>query len=180
MRIAKFMLVAVLGTFLAGCTTPATVTRTDTVSERRAANFEVAPDRAKVYFVNGKIVGNLFGLNHRYPSDLFVDSQPVGSMNKENVMVFDLPPGKYKFSWNVRSTDMIDKKTVPRETEFRVAGGDVLVLRGDWDPGASGSFGLIGAMISPPKTEIRRGDRADVGGKEFVLPQTCDVSLCLK
>jgi hypothetical protein len=172
-----FLVVAILMT---GCTTPAVVLKSDPETARKASAFEVKPDRAKVYFVSGKIVGNIFGMSHGYPSDLYVNSQLVGSKNKEDAMVFELNPGVYNFSWNVRSTDLIDKKTEPRQFETRLGAGDVVVLRGDWDPGAAHAFGLLGAMVSPPKTEIRRAERTEIANKSFVLPQSCDVKLCLK
>jgi hypothetical protein len=77
-------------------------------------------------------------------------------MNKEDVMVFELKPGVYNFSWNVRSTDPIDKKSEPQIFEYRLGEGDIVVLRGDYDLGGAGSFGLIGSMFSPPKTEIKK------------------------
>lgn len=180
MNNSKRLTILVVAILLTGCTTPAVVLKSDPETARKASAFEVKPDRAKVYFVSGKIVGNIFGMSHGYPSDLYVNSQLVGSKNKEDAMVFELNPGVYNFSWNVRSTDLIDKKTEPRQFETRLGAGDVVVLRGDWDPGAAHAFGLLGAMVSPPKTEIRRAERTEIANKSFVLPQSCDVKLCLK
>jgi len=182
-RSLKLVSVALVSVLLVACTTPAQVTKPDAMTERKAALFEASADRAKVYLINGKIAGiagDMFGLNHGYPSDFFIDSRLIGSMNKDDALVFDLRPGVYRFSWNVRSTDLIDKKTVANDAEVRVGGGDIVVLLGDYNQGGAAFGGLIGAMISPPKTNVRRGSISDVSKKTFVVPQSCDAQLCIK
>jgi hypothetical protein len=179
MNTFKRLIIFVAALSMVACATPAVVLKSDPETARQASAFEVKADRAKVYFVSGKIVGNIFGMSHSYPSDLYVNSQLVGSKNKEDVMVFELAPGIYNFSWNVRSTDPIDKKTEPRQFEKSLKAGEVVVLRGDWDPSGT-ALGLLGAMIAPPKTEIRQAERSEISNKSFVLPQSCNVKLCLK
>ncbi len=173
----RTFLIATIASLLLGCTTPAkVVTASNTVAEN-AKNFRVKNEKAKIYFVNGKLVGNIFGVNHKYPSDFYINSQLIGSMNHTDAMVFEIDPGNYTFSWNVRSTDPIDKKCEPQPFEMRVAAGDVLVLRGDYDLAGASSFGLIGSLISPPKSELKRDSRKAVEGKQFVEPQQCG-TLC--
>jgi hypothetical protein len=46
--------------------------------------------------------------------------------------------------------------------------------------GGAAMFGLIGGMISPPKTWLNRAEKSEVQGKTIVLPQTCEVQVCLK
>lgn len=171
--------VAGLAALLVGCTTPAKVINTSAEVTEKAKTFQVSSDRAKIYFVNGKLIGNIFGMNHKYPSDLYINSQLIGSMNPTDSLVFELGPGVYTFSWNVRSTDPIDKKTEPQPYEMRVAGGDLVVLRGDYDPSGGSSFGLIGALISPPKSEIKRDGKKSIEGKNFVEPEFCS-NFCQK
>jgi len=165
---------------LTACTTPAVVKQADPNVAMAAKSFRGHPDRAKIYFVNGKIVGNIFGMSHRYPKDIFVNGRLIGSMNPENVMVADLNPGEYRFSWNVRSTDIIDKKTESQDALVRVAGGDVVVMVSEYDMGGAAMFGLLGSLVSPPKAQLRRGSPSDVASdKTVVAPQTCPQEICL-
>ena len=73
-----------------------------------------------------------------------------------------------------------DKNANPQIMSVILQGGEVLVLQGDYSLGGAAIFGLIGGMVSPPKTWLRRAERAEVQGKTIVLPQNCDVNVCLK
>jgi len=42
------------------------------------------------------------------------------------------------------------------------------VLRGDYDLGAAGSFGLVGSMFPLPKTEIKKWVK-----KKYILEMLC-------
>ncbi len=165
---------------LAGCVTKAQVINADNDTIFRAKTFKTSPGSARVYFVGGKLIGNLFGMRHSYSSDIYINSVLIGSMNKDDVMVFELKPGVYNFSWNVRSTDPIDKKSEPQIFEYRLGEGDIVVLRGDYDLGGAGSFGLIGSMFSPPKTEIKKINQDEIQNRNVVLPQNCPEKVCLK
>lgn len=166
--------------FVTACTTPAVVKQADPGVASAAKSFRGDPDRAKIYFVNGKIVGNIFGMTHRYPKDIFVNGRLIGSMNPANVMVTDFNPGEYRFAWNVRSTDIIDQKTESQDTLVRVGAGDVVVMVSEYDMGGAAMFGLLGALVSPPKAQFRRGTPADVAAdKTFVAPQSCPQDICL-
>jgi hypothetical protein len=165
---------------LQACTTPAITAKADDATTQSASNFSVQKDRAKVYFVNGKIAGNMFDMKHQYPSDFMIDGKVIASKNKEDVLVFELRPGKYDFSWNVRSTDPIDKNTAPQSLQTILTAGDILILRGDYNMGGAAGFGLIGAMISTPKTYLFKAERSDVQGKNVVVPQSCVETICLK
>ena len=165
--------------FLAGCMSPAIVKQADMAVSAAAMSFRSQPDRARVYFVNGKISGNLFGISHRYPKDIFVNGKLIGSMNPENVMVTSMRPGEYRFAWNVRSTDIIDKKTESVDALIRIESGDIVVLVSEYDPGGAAMFGLIGAMMSSPKARFQLGTPADVGDKTVVSPQSCPRAFCL-
>ena len=165
---------------LQACTTPAVVSKANADATQKAMSFEVSKDRAKVYFVNGKIIENMFNMKHQYPSDFIVDGKTIGSKNKEDALVFEVKPGKYDFSWNVRSTDPIDKNANPQVMPIILQGGEIVVLQGDYSLGGAAMFGLIGGMLSPPKTWLNKADRSEVQGKTIVLPQNCEVNVCLK
>lgn len=165
---------------LCACTTPAASIKADADTTKKAVQFLTSDDRAKVYFVNGKMIGNIFGLNHKYPSDLYVNSQLIGSMNKDDALVFELLPGTYQFHWSVRTTDPIEQKAVAQPQQLELKGGDMIVLLGEYDIGGAAMFGLVGALVAPPKTSISRGDRPAVNGKSFVVPQSCPASVCAR
>lgn len=176
----KYLIVIFSCLALQACTTPAVVSKADTDATQKAMSFEVSKDRAKVYFVNGKIIENMFNMKHQYPSDFIVDGKTIGSKNKEDALVFEVKPGRYDFSWNVRSTDPIDKKANPQVMPIILQGGEIVVLQGDYSLGGAAMFGLIGGMVSPPKTWLNKADRSEVQGKTIVLPQNCEVNVCLK
>lgn len=176
----KYLIVILSCLALQACTTPAVVSKADADATQKAMSFEVSKDRAKVYFVNGKIIENMFNMKHQYPSDFIVDGKTIGSKNKDDALVFEVKPGKYDFSWNVRSTDPIDKKANPQVMPIILQGGEIVVLQGEYSLGGAAMFGLIGAMMSPPKTLLNKADRSEVQGKTIVLPQNCEVNVCLK
>jgi hypothetical protein len=175
----KILFIVLICLGLQACTTPAVVSKADDITTMKAMSFDVKTDRAKVYFVNGKILENMFNMKHQYPSDFMIDGKVIGSKNKDDALVFEVKPGKFNFSWNVRSTDLIDKNAVPQIMALNVMPGEILVLKGDYSMGG-GAFGLIGAMISSPKTWLIKTERAEIQGKNIVLPQSCDANVCLK
>ena len=54
----KYLIVIFSCLALQACTTPAVVSKADADATQKAMSFEVSKDRAKVYFVNGKIIEN--------------------------------------------------------------------------------------------------------------------------
>jgi len=164
---------------LSACNTPAKVNKVDEQTQRDVFSFQSNSNAARVYIFTGKVIGSLFNSNHSFPADIYVNTTQIGSINKENVMYFELKPGNYDFSWVVRNTDLIVKQTVPLKSNFDVLPGQILVLRGDYDQGGS-RFGLIGAMIMRPSSVIVTAQQEDVLKKKVVTPQTCDPSLCIK
>jgi hypothetical protein len=174
----KIILSSVLSLSLIACTTPAVVQKADSDVENKAKSFQVDSNKSKIYFINGKMTSGLFNPTHSYPSDLAINDIVIGSMNKENVLVVDLLPGTYEFYWLPRSTDMIDKKSVPQKTKLKVDAGQVLVLQGDYSMGGAAYFGLLGSMVSPPTTSIVVASREDIKNKVVVSPQNCKPSIC--
>jgi len=165
---------------LGGCTTPAVIQKADPLAEYKAKIFDVDASKSKIYFVNGKVTPNMFNMDHSYPSDFYVNDIAIGSMNKDNAMVVDLIPGSYDFHWLPRSTDLIDKNSLPQKFKIKAEGGQVIVLRGDYSLGGAAYFGLIGSLASPPKTSITVASKEDISNKVIVLPQNCNTTFCSK
>jgi hypothetical protein len=178
-RFSVLLMALLSASILTGCMTPAIVQTADDTTRTKALSFEVPPDRGRVYFVSGTVKENIFGMKHKYPSNFFVHGQNIGSKNPDDVMVFDLKPGQYEFRWSVRSTDPIDKNSSPEPYRAVITGGRSIVLRGDYSIGGA-MFGLVGGMVSPPKSFLVEGIRDDVMGKNVVVPQSCHAEICLK
>jgi len=162
--------------------TPAVVKNADPAFAEKALSLQPVRDRSRVYFLAGHYlpVSTVWGpVDGQYPMDVYVNSTQVGSLNADNVLVFDLPSGTYEVSWMIRSEDIIDKKAQRVSKSLRMSNGDVFVLQADYDHGPSATFGLIGAAISPPKTYVSES-RKSLKGKTVVLPQSCPETLCLK
>jgi hypothetical protein len=53
-------------------------------------------------------------------------------------------------------------------------------LRGKYNAGGAGGFGLIGALIAPPKYEIEiSGERDLIKELEIATPQSCPPAICV-
>lgn len=179
-RNKNIVLATLLTLMLAGCTTPALVQKADAISEKKAKEFHTEPNKTKIYFVNGKMTSGFINPMHSYPSDILVNDVQIGSMNKENVMVFDVAPGSYDVSWMPRSTDPIDQKATQNKLKINALGGQVIVLQGDYSMGGAAGFGLLGAMVSPPATSVTITSKDEVASKIVVQPQNCAPNICLK
>lgn len=165
---------------LFGCATPAVVQRVDAEAEKKAKSFQVENNKSKIYFINGKMTSGFINPMHSYPSDILVNDVQIGSMNKENVMVFDVAPGSYDISWMPRSTDPIDQKATQNKLKVNAQGGQAIVLQGDYSMGGAAGFGLLGAMVSPPATSVTTANKDEVASKIVVQPQNCIPNICLK
>jgi hypothetical protein len=179
-KFPSICLLIVVSFFMVGCSTPATVVKLDSDKEASVKYFVSKPDLGRVYFTNGKIIGtlnNIFNFNpvHRNSSDVLLNTIVIGAINYEDILVFDVPPGKYKISWGVRSTDLILKQTKVSEFEFTIVAGEIKILKGDFDQGAGN---LLGTLYNPPKTTVTESDREFLKGKNFVAPQSCPSNLC--
>jgi len=166
---------------LVSCGTTANISRPSDAIQKNIAAFQVNPDRAKIYFHNGKIVGNIFGLSHKFSSDFFINSQVIGSMNDGDVMVFDLKPGTYNFGWSPRTTNFEYKNVKSIFREFKVSAGEVLIIRGDWELSGVAMFtGVVGQLLAPPKPFISNSDKSAVQKLQVVIPQSCPETTCIK
>jgi hypothetical protein len=94
-------------------------------------------------------------------------------------MYFKLNPGTYKFEWVMRSSDIAETRATSVEFPYRVAGGDVVILRGKYNISGA-AFGLIGALLVPPKYEIEiSNERELIKELNIAAPQSCPSSICV-
>ena len=171
----KLSLTTITFALLAGCaTSPVVVNFADPMTQQSAANFEIKPGLAKVYFVGGK-TGSSMSLKVAMAggAQLIVDGNKVGQIDRGDVMVLDVVPNTYNFSWQYPSGD-----SKMNFFKRQVKAGDVLILQANWDTGGAG-LGLIGLAVSPAEYQINEvGDRGIVSGKRFIKPLTCPTNIC--
>ena len=160
-----------------GCAVPAKVYKADIETEAQAVNFEVSGDKGKIYFIAGVQTFALYDIKMKMPMDIFVDNNNIGSMNSEDVMVFEIQPGLHDFSWNPRHNDPLMKNTKMEPLTIDVQPENIYVLQGDLSPGGGAAFGLIGAAIAPPTTHTIQADKEKISGLNVVIPQNCG-SIC--
>ena len=164
---------------LSGCAIKANVVKHDEQSTAVAKNFTPEEKFAKVYFLTTS-KNNFFNMKQGYSADLKINGVVIGSINDDNVMYFKLEPGSYRFEWFMRSSDIIEARATSVEFPYRVAGGDVIILRGKYNAGGASGFGLLGALLSPPKYEIEVSNERDVIKElDIAAPQSCPSNICV-
>ena len=160
---------------ISGCaSTPIAVNPTNQVQQQAAYSFSAKPGMAKVYFVGGK-TGSGISLKVAMAGGAFfiIDGSRVGQIDKNDVMVMDVVPKQYNFSWQYPSAD--SKMNVLSKS---LKAGDVVILQANWNTGGAG-FGILGMAAAPAQYEISEVfDRSLVSGKRVVSPTTCSSSIC--
>ena len=175
----KKILLSLLAVLLVGCAIKADVVKHDEKITTKAKNFEADDKLAKVYFLTTS-KDNLFKFKSGFSADLKVNGSIIGSINDDNVMYFKLNPGTYKFEWVMRSSDLFETRATSVEFPYRVAGGDVVILRGKHNAGGAAFGGLIGALLIPPKYEIEiSNDRELIKELNVAAPQNCPSNICV-
>lgn len=159
----------------AGCATaPISVNPVNPAQQQSAQSFTAKPGTAKVYFVGGKS-GARYSLKATMLGGAFlvIDGNKVGQIDKNDVMVIDVVPKQYNFSWQYPAGD--SKMNVINKN---LKAGDVLILQADWNLGGA-ALGLLGMLVAPAQYEITEVfDRGVLSGKRFVSPTTCPTSMC--
>jgi hypothetical protein len=175
----KKIILSLLAVFLVGCAIKADVVKHDEKITTKAKNFEADDKLAKVYFLTTS-KDNFFKFKSGFSADLKVNGSLIGSINDDNVMYFKLNPGTYKFEWVMRSSDLLETRATSVEFPYRVASGDVVILRGKHNVGGAAFGGLIGALLVPPKYEIEiSNDRELIKELNIAAPQSCPSNICV-
>jgi hypothetical protein len=164
-----FLLVSLLS---ACATNEIIVNPADPISQQAAQSFQSNPGQARVYFVGGKTGSGLQLKADMIGGAFFIiDGNKVGQINKNDVMVLDVLPKQYSFSWQYPPADS--------KTNFLIKNlnaGDVLILQANWEPG---SLPLIDLISVPGGYMIKEiYDRGILSGKRFVKPTTCPSAIC--
>ena len=146
-------------------------------------NYDVPAGTARIYFANGIMLPDPDNKKYvnRYRPKVFINGTRVGQVQKTEVMVIDVPPGEYSVSW---STGKSFDSTAPNElVQLKV--GDFIILRGNYEEGFSGAFGLIGLAIDSAKgtqkNQLERvKEKIQIDPNDLVLPSSCPDSICKK
>lgn len=175
----RFFLSIFFSILFVGCAIKADVVKHDDKVSTTAKNFTPDDKLAKIYFLTTS-KDNFFKIKSGHSADLKVNGSVIGSINDDNVMYFKVAPGTYKFEWVMRSSDLFESRATSVELPYRVASGDVVILRGKYNAGGGAGFGLIGALMVPPKYEIEiSGDRDLIKELNIAAPQNCPPSICV-
>jgi hypothetical protein len=173
-KILQYTLAVIAITVISGCASkPINVNLADSMTQQSASSFSVKPGSAKIYFVGG-IQGSSITLKVAINpgAEFIIDGNKVGPIDKGDVMVLDVVPSTYNFSW----TDPLDAKMIPITKQLK--DGDVVILQANFNTGGMG-FGLIGMALSPPEYQIKEVfDRELVARKRFVKPTNCPQKIC--
>jgi len=173
------LLILISFLILSGCAIKADVVKHDDKVSTTAKNFTPDDKLAKIYFLTTS-KDNFFKIKSGHSADLKVNGSVIGSINDDNVMYFKVAPGTYKFEWVMRSSDLFETRATSVELPYRVASGDVVILRGKYNAGGGAGFGLIGALMVPPKYEIEiSSDRDLIKELTIAAPQNCPSNICI-
>jgi hypothetical protein len=159
---------------LSGCASkPVNVNVADSLTQQSASSFTVIPGSAKVYFVGG-VQGSSISLKVEISpgAELIIDGNKVGPIDKGDVMVLDILPNTYNFSWS----GPLDAKMTTLNKKLQ--GGDILILQANFNTAGMG-FGLIGAALAPPEYQLKEVfDQGLIKNKRFVKPTSCPQKIC--
>lgn len=128
-------------------------------------------DRARIFVFNGMSQENGRWVPRSTPSDIYVGDIKIGALERMQVMIFDVVPGQYAFSWKSygRSYALLEK---PVPSIHTLAGGTNLMLQSDLSSmrylmsPLHGSFYLTSNRRVSPDFEV-------------VRPSTCPPTVCL-
>ena len=156
---------------LVGCATPINVRMADPNTASEAYAFKTKPGNAKVYFVAGKM-GFTITPEAMRPNVagaiLLINGNIVGQIDKNDVLVVDVVPNQYNFSWQNAHNDS--------QTQFvnrQLKAGDVLILQ------ANHILPAFGGFSGPPKYElVEQIDRSLVMGRRVVSQTSCPATIC--
>jgi hypothetical protein len=120
-------------------------------------------------------MGTSYSLNVQMPggASFEVNGRVVGRIEKSDVLMLDLKPGKHLFSWKY---DSDDAKRMPIERELKA--GEHLILQARFNTGGAG-FGLFGLAANPAEYQLEVvTDTSVFADKKFISSSSCPSDLC--
>jgi hypothetical protein len=173
LRVVAFLGVVV---GLTACDTPVPATvHPDAGYTETAMSLKPPPaDRARVYVFNGvfrDVRRPQVPVLHPYVAAILVNGVRIGTLQPTQVMVFDVPPGTYSFTWRMydRGPALLEE-TVP--SVHTVAGGTLVMMENDVLSGKYTMSSLREGVYVTPQKRVSPDF-------EVVRPQTCPPTICL-
>jgi hypothetical protein len=171
-RLLPFFHLLVSLAMLAGCESrpPAPAHASRAYADAALALAAPSSDRARVFVFNGMQQNKGRWIVRSSPSDVYVDGKKIGTVASMQVMVFDVIPTTYEFSWQGRSYSLVAK---PVPSIHTLAGGSNLLMQADLDG--------MRYMMSPVHGEVYlTADRRVSPDFEVVRPTDCPPTICAR
>jgi hypothetical protein len=135
------------------------------------------PDRARVFIATGRqplfVDGSGPMARHFDPADIYVNDAKIGSVNRGEVMAFDVRPGTHTFAWFIANVKPGPGKATMRPGLFELSGGKITSLSADHVYTIYYlTEGLVPALIDKDGRRLA----PDV---KVVRPALCPSTLCL-
>ncbi|MBA4211055.1 MAG: hypothetical protein C0454_16140 [Parvibaculum sp.] len=161
----------VLALLLVGCATP--VANREAASELTdAVRASTPPDasKARILFFHGDASSVLSSARLSVPAEFFIDGVKRGGINKAEVLVVELEPGVYTFTWDESGGgSALKRNSLQRE----VRGGEIVYMAAEMDMRYGGAFGIVGLMVDPPQSNLTVCEAAcaqKINGLKIVTP----------
>jgi hypothetical protein len=161
---------------LAGCMSVPTVQASPEMTQLAVNRERPPPDRARVFIATGRQTlfydGSGPMVRRFEPTDIYVNDTKIGSVNKGEVMAFDVMPGTYTFTWFFANVKPARGFTL-QPGVFELSGGKITSLSAD-QVYTTHFFteGLVPALIDKDGRRLA----PDV---KVVRPALCPPTLCL-
>jgi hypothetical protein len=160
-----------------GCMSVPTVPASSEIVQIAVNRERPPPDRARVFIATGRqpmfFDGSGPMTRHFDPADIYVNNTRIGSVNRGEVMVFDVVPGSYTFAWFIANVKPGPGKATMRPGVFELSGGKITSLSADHVYTTYYlAEGLVPALIDKDGRRLA----PDV---KVVRPALCPPTLCL-
>ena len=167
----KILGIVVLGLMLSGCATNFATINADSQLSNDSINFNIPKNTSRIYFLTGSCDAPLKKWDCEGAGGIFINSQYIGSLNKKDVMVVDIKPGKHEILWNYNKDYKLKSfgtKNIP--ANIKLDPGEFLIVRLSINVGTRRG-GLLGAALKPDRYEVEYTDNKYlVINKNVVVP----------
>ena len=168
----KYLIIILLFLFVVGCATNFKTINANSQLATDAINFNIPKNTSRIYFLTGSCDAPLKKWDCAGAGGIFINSQYIGSLNKKDVMVVDIKPGKYEILWNYNKDYKLKSfgsKNIPMNINLK--NGKFLILRLSIVGGST--RGLLGAAMHPDKYVVDFTDNKSlITNKNVVVPLT--------
>ena len=166
----KFLGIVVLGLLLTGCATNFETINANSQLTNDSINFKVPKNKSRIYFLTGSCDAPLKKWDCAGAGGIFINGQYIGSLNKKDVMVAGIKPGKYEILWNHDKEYRLKSlgvKNIP--VNIKLDPGEFLIVRLSIITGST--RGLLGAALNPDRYEVEyTHNKSLVVNKNVVVP----------